>query len=112
MLYHRRGFQSNEKTLTFDLAPTLIMLQHLDQPFLPEHQTVGDRPLPINNNKLTVRVHAKEPAPEEPDALKFQRPTHWLSSMMQIKYQQNSWIQLIVSLVVHCGAASDLVHKV
>ena len=32
---HKRGFQSNEKTLTFDLASTLIVLDFLDRPPVP-----------------------------------------------------------------------------
>lgn len=59
VLDHRRGFLSNEKSLAFDLFPSLMKL---DRPHVPERLvnkgTVEKVTSPINHNELNGRTRS------------------------------------------------------
>lgn len=102
---HRRGFQSNEKTLTLDLASTLIVLDFLDQPHAPlrrmkQGTAQGMRshcPYTMISSQSVFtprrRSQRKQMLSEVSDQL------NWLSGKMQIKYKTDTWVQLILSFV-------------
>lgn len=81
LLYNSKGFQSNEKTLTFWFGSNTYCAGPPGPSVCPRappeqgDQTMDEGPLPINNNQLTVCVQAEEWEPEEADALRGQSLT-------------------------------------